>query len=451
VNVDPAPFKEWLGQNRVSEVEAIVADMSGVARGKILPTARFLDGLERGTLRMPESVFAQTVTGDFVASRILDPVEPDISLAPDFATLRIVPWYEEPTAQVICDAATSHGELIAVAPRAVLIRILDFYRQRGWKPVVAPEIELYLARPNIDPDYPLEPPAGASGRPETGRQSYGIDAVNEFDPLFEDVYDYAEAQQLAVDTLTHEAGMAQVEINFRHGAPLDLADQMFYFKRTVRQAGLRHNIHATFMAKPHESEPGSSMHIHQSVVSADDGTNLFANADGSDSELFLFHIGGLQKHLASAMPLIAPNVNSYRRIQEGDSSPVNTHWGRENRTAGFRVPRSDPEARRVENRVPGADSNPYLAIAASLACGYIGMIDQIEPRPPVEGSAYSARGFALPRHLLDALERFRRAERLHEFLGEDFSAVYLEVKRAEHDAYTKVISAWEREHLLLNV
>jgi glutamine synthetase len=449
--VDPSPFSDWLSENKVTEVEAIVADMSGVARGKILPTSRFLEGLRRGTLRLPESIFSQTVTGDFVSSRVLDPVEPDISLIPDFSTLRIVPWYDEPTAQVICNAASPDGELFRVAPRAVLIHILEQYRSRGWEPVVAPEIEFYLAKPNVDPDYPLEPPTGASGRPETGRQSYGIDAVNEFDPLFEDVYDYAEAQRLAVDTLTHEAGLAQVEINFRHGEALDLADQVFYFKRTVRQAGLRHGIHATFMAKPHKSEPGSSMHLHQSVVAARDGVNLFADDSGADSALFLAHIGGLQRHLAAAMPLIAPNVNSYRRIQDADSSPVNTHWGHENRTAGFRVPQSDRESRRVENRVPGADSNPYLAIAASLACGYLGMIDETEARDPVEGSAYSVRGFALPRHLLDALDRFRRADTLREFLGDDFSTVFLEVKDAEHDAYTQVISAWEREHLLLNV
>ena len=451
MTLDPRPFAEWLKEHKVSEVEAIVPDMSGIARGKILPTQRFLDGLERGTLRVPESIFAQTVTGNFVSSRVLDPIEPDVSLIPDLSTLRVVPWYEEPTAQVICNAATADGNLFEVAPRGVLIRVLERYRSRAWEPVVAPEIEFYLAKPNVDADYPLEAPIGASGRPETGRQSYGIDAVNEFDPLFEDVYDYAEAQGLNVDTLTHEAGLAQVEINFRHGEALELADQLFYFKRTVRQAALRHGVHATFMAKPHEAEPGSSMHIHQSIISSSSRTNLFAEDSGADSELFLAHIGGLQRHLVAAMPLIAPNVNSYRRVQDADASPVNTHWGRENRTAGFRVPDSDRTSRRIENRVPGADSNPYLAFAASLACGYLGMSEQIEARDPVEGSAYSARGYALPRHLLDALERFRRADVLRDFLGDDFSAVFLEVKSSEYEAYTKVISAWEREHLLLNV
>lgn len=129
----------------------------------------------------------------------------------------------------------------------------------------------------------------------------------------------------------------------------------------MRQAALRHNIHAAFMAKPHEAEPGSSMHIHQSVVATDGGANLFADDSGADSDLFLSHIGGLQRHLSASMPLIAPNDNSYRRIQDADSSPANTHWGRGNLTAGFRVPDSDRNSRRIENRVPGADCNPYLA------------------------------------------------------------------------------------------
>jgi glutamine synthetase len=178
--------------------------------------------------------------------------------------------------------------------------------------VVAPELEFYLCKKNLDPDYPLEPPIGRSGRAETGRQSYGIDAVNEFDPIFEDMYDWCDAQGLDVDTLIHESGAAQVEINFVHGDPLDLADQAFLFKRTLRQAALRHDIYATFMAKPHQYEPGSAMHIHQSVIDAKTGANLFSTPEGEDTKLFLGHIAGLQKHLHDAMALLGPNVNSYR-------------------------------------------------------------------------------------------------------------------------------------------
>ena len=225
--------------------------------------------------------------------------------------------------------------------------MLALYAERGWRPVVAPEMEFYLVAVNTDPDYPLEPPTGASGRPETGRQAYGIDALNEFDPLFEDIYDYCEASEIGIDTLVHEGGAAQMEINFAHGDALRAADDAMLFKRTVRQAALRHKLYATFMAKPMDDEPGSSMHLHQSVVDAETGRNLFAKKNGDDTALFLGHIAGLQKFLPAAMPLLAPNVNSYRRLRRFSDAPINVHWARDNRTVGFRVPTSGPVGRRV--------------------------------------------------------------------------------------------------------
>jgi glutamine synthetase len=435
----------------VTEVECILPDMSGIARGKILPTQKFLDSFNEDTLRVPESIFGQTVTGSYIESSTLDVTEPDVILKPDSGTIRIVPWYAEPTAQVICNAYNADGSPVELSPRGVLKRIVKLYEDKGWRPVVAPELEFYLAAKNVDPDYPLEPPVGANGRPETGRQSYGIDAVNEFDPLFEDMYDYCEVQQIDIDTLIHEAGAAQVEINFNHGDPVELADQAFLFKRTVRQTAVRKGLYATFMAKPYEGEPGSAMHLHQSVVDVETGRNLFSDDNGENTDLFRHHIGGLQQYLTGAMLMIAPNVNSYRRIIRDYAAPINTHWGEENRTVGLRIPKSEPAGRRLENRVPGADANPYLAIAASLACGYLGMIDGTEPTPPMVGNAYESKRHTLPRHMLDAIAKFSRAKDLHEIIGKDFATVFIEVKQEEHSAYQQVISAWEREHLLLNV
>ncbi len=208
--------------------------------------------------------------------------------------------------------------------------------------------------------------------------------MNEFDPLFDDIYAFCERQDIEIDTLIHEDGPAQMEINLLHGDPLDLADQAFLFKRTAREAALRHKMYTTFMAKPHAREPGSAMHIHQSVVDKKTRANVFSNKDGSPSQLFFAHIGGLQKYLPAAMCLFAPNVNSYRRITRTQVAPINVHWGYDNRTAGLRVPVSPPDSRRVENRIGGADANPYLAIAASLACGYLGMIENLQPTEPVD-------------------------------------------------------------------
>ncbi len=443
--------KEFLARHKIDEVECLVPDLAGIARGKILPAEKFLKGMREHGLRIPEQIFIQTVNGDYpMDDPVTSPATIDVYLKPDVSTMRRVPWYSDPTAQVICDAHYFDGGPVEIAPRQTLRRVLKLFEDQGWLPLIAPELEFFLVEKNTDPDYPLIPPIGRSGRRETARQSYGVDAVNEFDPLFEEVYDFCEAQEIDIDTLTHEAGAAQMEMNFNHGAALDLADQTFLFKRTVRETALRHGVYATFMAKPMENEPGSAMHVHQSILDRASEVNLFSDTEGNSTKQFMAYIGGLQKYLPAVMPLLAPNVNSYRRLMRHSDAPINTHWGLDNRTVGFRVPVSSAPARRVENRCAGADCNPYLAIAASLACGYLGMIESLEPTKPVEGSGYRL-AHTLPRTLYDALYRFSRNGGLKRALGEDFVGVVAAVKDAELDAYQRVISSWEREHLLLNV
>jgi glutamine synthetase len=241
-----------------------------------------------------------------------------------------------------------------------------------------------------------------------------------------------------------------MEINLLHGDPLDLADQAFLFKRTAREAALRHKMYCTFMAKPHSKEPGSAMHIHQSILDRKTQQNVFSNADGTPSQLFFSHIAGLQRYLPAAMSMFAPNVNSYRRITRQQLAPINVQWGYDNRTAGLRVPVSDAASRRVENRVGGADANPYLAIAASLACGYLGMIEGLQPTDPISGSAHELP-FALPRSLDESLRQLRDCEPLVELIGQPFVEAFTIVKESEYEVFLQVISSWEREHLLLNV
>ncbi|ABA74569.1 putative glutamine synthetase [Pseudomonas fluorescens Pf0-1] len=450
-----APFDQlftWLKDHKITEVECVVSDLTGIARGKIAPTNKFLH--ERG-MRLPESVLLQTVTGDFVDDDIyydlLDPADIDMVCKPVSDAVYVIPWAIEPTAIVIHDTFDKFGNPIELSPRNVLKKVLQLYTDKGWKPIVAPEMEFYLTQRCEDPDLPLKAPLGRSGRAESGRQSFSIDAANEFDPLFEDVYDWCELQGLDLDTLIHEDGPAQMEINFRHGDALDLADQITVFKRTLREAALKHNVTATFMAKPIGDEPGSAMHLHQSVVEIASGQPIFANADGSMSDLFRHHIGGLQKYIPKVLPMFAPNVNSFRRFLPDTSAPVNVEWGEENRTVGLRVPTSGPEAMRVENRLPGADANPYLAIAASLLCGYIGMVEGVEPSAAVEGRAYERRNLRLPITIEEALTQMEECDTVAQYLGSKFVRGYVAVKRAEHENFKRVISSWEREFLLLSV
>lgn len=439
-------LSEWLKQHQITEVECVTPDFTGIARGKIVPREKF--SADEG-MRLPEAVLVQTVTGEF-ADNVTPATDPDMILLPDPNSIRLVPWAKDPVAQVIHDCYNSDGTPVDLSPRYVLRRVLKLYEDMGWEPVVAPEMEFYIVDVNRDPDLPLQPPLGRTGRPETGRKAYSIDAVNEYDDMFEDIYDYCDAQNLAIDTLIHEVGACQMEINFLHGDALDLADQVFLFKRTVREAAIRHNMYATFMAKPMEGEPGSAMHMHQSVIDTASGRNVFSNEDGSPSPAFYHFIGGLQRYLPKTMPFFAPYVNSYRRLTPYTAAPTNVQWGFDNRTVGLRVPHSSPAARRVENRVPGVDVNPYIAMAASLACGYLGMVNQIDCAEPVQINAYSLP-YELPRGTEDALEQLKACPEIAEILGPRFVELYIAMKEKEFSEYFRVISPWERKFLLLHV
>ena len=149
-----------------------------------------------------------------------------------------------------------------------------------------------------------------------------------------------------------EGGAGQLEINLQHGDPLDLADEVFYFKRLIREAALKHDCFATFMAKPMEGEPGSAMHIHHSIMDIETGRNIFSGPQGGETDAFFHFIGGLQEHLPAVVAMIAPYVNSYRRYVPGEAAPVNLEWGRDNRTTGIRIPISPPEARRIGSKKP---------------------------------------------------------------------------------------------------
>ncbi|WP_321502514.1 glutamine synthetase family protein [Breoghania sp.] len=450
VTSTPEAATRWLRAARIDEVECIVPDMNGIMRGKIIPREDFIRLMEDG-LRLPEFLFFQAVTGDTAdESSVVNPLDRDIRAIPDLTTMRLVPWYEEPTAQVICDCVFMDGSPVDFAPRQVLRRVLDRYAEKGLQPIVAPELEFYLTARNDDPDMPLSVPTGLSGRKESGHQAYGIEHANDYDHVVNLIYDYCEMSRIEIATMAHEAGPAQLEMNFRHGDPIELADQTFLFKRTARLAARRHDMVATFMAMPHQDMPGSATHIHQSIVRRSDGTNILVDETGADAPALLHYIGGLQNYVPAAMSLFCPNVNSYRRIRLESDAPINVHWGRDNRTCGLRVPDSPPAARRVENRVIGADSNPYLAMAATLACGLLGLEEKRGPEPMVEVDAHTL-GVSLPWHIHQALSELQESQPLRTILGPRFVDAYVDVKNLEWHLYNKVISSWEREYLLLNV
>ncbi len=443
----PEAARDYIGNRRVDEVECVIGDIAGVARGKAMPAAKF--GKQTNYF-LPNSIFLQTITGEWADNPFDAFTEPDMVMVPDFSTATAAPWTADVTLQVIHDAQDQDGQPITFSPRNVLRRIVQLYADQGWVPVVAPEMEFFLTARNIDPNMPVEPPMGRSGRRAAGKQAYSLSAIDEYGKVIDDIYDFAEAQGLEIDGILQEGGAGQIELNLAHGDPVRLADDVFFFKRLIREAALRHDCFATFMAKPIGGEPGSAMHIHSSVVDAKTGKNIFADKKGGETEHFLHFIAGMQNHLTGAIAVLAPYVNSYRRYVPDFAAPINLEWGRDNRTTGLRIPISTPAARRVENRLPGMDCNPYLGIAATLACGYLGLMEKKEPRPEFKTSAYIDSD-DIPTNMGDALDLLEEDKALCEVLGTDFCKVYDSVKRNEYKEFLQVISPWEREHLLLNV
>ena len=438
-------LSDWFSKKKIQEVEVIVPDLAGIARGKLVPADKFLNNT---AIRLPESVFTQTVTGEFLDVPVINPADRDVIVKSDLKTLRLLPW-EGPTASVVNDCFYEDGSPVDISPRQVLKNVLQKYNDLNIQPIVAPELEFYLVKKNTNPKNNVEPPIGRSGRQETVRQPFSIDALDEFEPIINDIHRFSELMDIKIDTLEHEMGTGQLEINFEHNDPLMICDQVMMFKRLVREAAMQHDIYATFLAKPMQFEPGSAMHWHISLIDSQSKQNIFSEKDG-ESKKFRSFIAGLQKYTPEALLFNAPYVNSYRRFTRWQNAPINLYWGYDYRTTGLRVPSSSPENRRIEFRIGGADVNPYLSIAASLACGYLGMQENIEPSAPEDGNAYNLP-FALPKNLSATIELLEHSEVMPIIMGSRFLQVYIATKNHEYKKYFEVISPWEREYLLLSV
>ncbi|MCZ6619087.1 MAG: glutamine synthetase family protein [Gammaproteobacteria bacterium] len=434
--MDITQASAWLDAESIHRVEVLMPDLAGIGRGKLIPRNQFLDDWRGGNLRVPNSLLGLGIEGHFVETRPLGDMEEDLILEPDASTLVATPWGATPTASIICSASFD-GQPASFTPRDLLQQIVAAFTDRGWAPIVAPELEFFLLPVN-----------GTDKRVEQF-SPFAVDTT--FSALFDDIYRYADRQKVAINTLVQEAGQGQFEINMKHDAPLTVADQVFYFKRITHQAAADHNLHASFMAKPYPKDYGSAMHIHQSLMSTTSGENLFATAAEETTPLFLSYIAGLQKYLPAVMPLIAPYVNSYLRVGSDMSAPGNTHWGWDNRSAGLRVPFGGYESRRVENRVPGSDVNPYLAIAANLACGYLGMVEQLTPSAPLKDAGYGRRSQRLPRHYLAGLEALERCRPVRKLFGQQFVELFIDVKESEYLTHHQELNQWEIDNLLNRV
>jgi glutamine synthetase len=438
----PADLHDFFQHRGIRDVECLFSDVSGYPRGKRMPVASFIRGDE---LRIAQAIPMQAITGDYSYDPIFPDSDPDIRLVPDYSTLKMAPWSSVPRAFTIHDCVELNGSLCQFAPRSILKNVLLRYAALGLSAVVAPEIEFYLTAPNNNPDLPLTAPEARNGRAENGQSAFSMNMLNEMAPFWDEFNATMEVLGIQADTWIHEVGLSQYEINLVHGDPLAMADQAFLFKYATKETAIKHGMNAVFMAKPVSGQPGSSMHLHQSVVDAN-GNNIFCDSDAKDSADFHHFIAGLQTYLPDLMLIFAPSVNSFRRFIPGSQAPVNLQWGVDNRTAGLRIPLSSPAARRVENRIAGADTNPYLVIAASLAAGLAGIEEKLTPAPAVSGSAYDC-SHDLPAEFMAAHAQMRHSAPARRLLGDAFVTAFCAVKLVEYQSYLSEIGAWERRFL----
>lgn len=436
-------LQAFFDQHGITQVECVFADISGYPRGKLMPAHSFAAGAE---LRIAEAIMMQAVNGDYSYDPIFPDGDPDVRMVPDYSTLRLAPWSTQPRAMVIHDCMYLDGGDCGFSARGLLKQVLERYDAVGLTPVVAPEIEFYLTAPNVDPKEPLTSPVTKNARIESGQSAYSLNMLNEQQAFWDDFRAALDTLGVVSDTWIHEAGVSQYEINLMHGNAVEVADQAFLFKYAAKEMAIKHGMNAVFMAKPISGLPGSSMHLHQSVIDAD-SKNIFSNADGTESARFSHFIGGLQTYIPDMMLIYAPFINSYRRFVEGSQAPVNLLWGLDNRTAGLRIPVSGPVARRVENRIAGADANPYLVIAASLAAGLAGIEEKLAPSAPLIGDGY-AHGHDLARGFQAAHLQMLESKTCRRMLGDKFVTGYVSIKGIEYQDFLKEISPWERRFLV---
>lgn len=429
----------------VRRIECAVADFSSVARGKLVSRD---DWLAHAGCKLPSVLLGLTLTGG-EPEAVFGPVLPvsyaDMHLVPDLSTLAPRPG-RLGELSVVCEPAGALGgglDASALSPRGALRSVLERLQGAGLRATVAPELELFLLERH--PDQGL---GAARGRPdsparELAVEAFSLERTSHFEAYFDDLYAACEAWGIPVCGHAHESALSQYEVNFQPGEPLAQADAVWRFKRLARELAVRHGFLASFAAKPFLDQPGTGMHWHISLQHTDgrDWPHVFGLPDGSSALALSHFVAGLQAEAAATMAFLAPFDMSYDRIRLSDAAPSHASWGEESRSLAFRIPASGPAARRVENRLPGGDASPYLALASTLGLGLLGLLARQAP----------GEGQALPATLAQALDALQASEPLRVLLGEPLVNAWMGVKRhesAERQALPDPRQDWDLRHLI---
>ncbi len=425
---------------RPDRVELMLCDINAILRGKWLPgedEAKLADG----GVRLPLSTYAPNILGEEVEATGLgiSVGDPDGRLYPVPGSLQPVPWARgQNVAQVIVEMHDDAGDVAFYSPRRQLENMLARFRAKGLTPVVATELEFYLYQPReAREDAPLPPERS----PEF--QNYDLEVLDRTQTILDAIRDGAIAQGLAPDTLIAEYGPGQFEINFHHtDDALKAADDALVFRRLVRHIARRHEMDATFMAKPYADYPGNGMHAHVSLVD-EAGRNVFDDGSGAPSATLKQAVAGTLATMEDLQAIFAPHMNSYRRFQRNSFAPHAPDWGLDNRAAAVRLPEVSGPGARLEHRISGADVNPYLVLAAILGGMLHGLENPDLPLPPPLDDDAGTHADPLTADWATAVDTFADSAIAADTFGEEFRAIYTAVRRNEIEQLTTAISQIE--------
>jgi glutamine synthetase len=437
--------KEEIGRRVTEEGIGFISlqftDIVGVVKSVTIPVDELDTALDRGVWFDGSSVegFARIA-------------ESDMYLVPDLDTFALIPWEQagSPTARLICDVYTPAGEPFQGDPRHVLKQTIRRAEARGWVYNTGPEPEFFLFKRDGD---------GRAMTVPHDQGGYFDLSTDRGEGVRKEMCKALAAFGIRVEASHHEVAPGQQEIDFRYTNALRAADNVVTFKSTLKEVARQHDLHATFMPKPIARINGSGMHVHQSLVRAETGENLFA--DGQDkvglSPLARQFVAGQLTHAAGMCAVLAPLVNSYKRLVPGYEAPVYVSWGQTNRSALIRVPRVQlPESTRLELRCPDPSCNPYLAFAVMLRAGLDGIERELDAPPISNEDLYhlddqgrEARGLGtLPGSLGQALEELKQSTLVRETLGEHIFERFVEAKTMEWQEYCIQVSGWELDRYL---
>ncbi|MCP4643079.1 MAG: glutamine synthetase [bacterium] len=443
---DPNDVLRTIEQSDSQKVKVAASDIDGVLRGKFLHKDKFLPAAKDG-FGFCDVVFGwdcDDVCYDNVTYTGWHTGYPDAQARVDLTTHRQIPW-EDNLDFFLCDFQDATGGPLPVCPRQALKGVVDRVRKAGFDPKVGFEFEWFNFR---ETPQTLAAKGYTNLEPLTpGMFGYSVLRSGQEHEFFHALMDQLAAFRVPIEGLHTETGPGTYEASILCSDAMEAADRALLFKSGVKQIAYAHGIVASFMARWNTDLSGCGGHIHQSLTDPKNGANLFFDPAAADrmSPLFKHYLAGQMQCLPELLPFFAPTVNSYKRLVEGYWAPTAVTWGYDNRTVCFRALTGSEKAARVESRVAGADINPYLALAASLASGLYGIEHELElTEPPVLGNAYD-QDSALPlaRDLGEATEALRRSERAREILGDALVDHFVNTRLWEWRRFQKATTDWE--------